>query len=225
MRNYSGRGWEGSNYSDRRDIKEIAKIIRTKVKQDFPKCKFSVTIQRYSGGCSMGITLMSGDFTAFKDPATKYDQLNQYYLKDSEKITDRAKDIMIMVNDLVNSFRRDDSDSMTDYFDTNFYYGLSIGKWDQPYVNTLLANLADMKVTDLQTINGQNGLVCAFCGATKKEISFVIGASSKPDWCMIYGTGKMACPDCYDKAMKEGSDAVNGAIASYNAAAAARRLA
>ena len=66
-------------------------------------------------------------------------------------------------------------------------------------------------------INGKNGLVCAFCGATKPEVMFVIGASSKPDWCMIYGTGKMACPACYEKAMAEGSAAVDKYVDDYNA--------
>jgi hypothetical protein len=64
--------------------------------------------------------------------------------------------------------------------------------------------------------NGKNGLVCAFCGAVKETVSFVIGASSKPDWCMIYGTGKMSCPDCYPKASKEGADAVDAHIKSHN---------
>lgn len=65
--------------------------------------------------------------------------------------------------------------------------------------------------------NGVNGLVCAFCGKVKEEVSFIIGAcSKKPDWCMIYGTGKMACPDCYEKGSKEGSDAVNKHIDDYN---------
>ena len=67
-------------------------------------------------------------------------------------------------------------------------------------------------------VNGKNGLVCAFCGATKDEVVFIIGASKKPDWCMIYGTGKMACPDCYEKASKEGQERVEKHIADYNAA-------
>ena len=65
-------------------------------------------------------------------------------------------------------------------------------------------------------VNGKNGLVCAFCGATKDSVTFFIGATTKPDWCMIFGTGKMACPDCYEKASKEGSDRVDASIASYN---------
>ena len=60
-------------------------------------------------------------------------------------------------------------------------------------------------------------LVCAYCGKVKEEVIFVIGASSKPDWCMIEGTGKMACPDCYEKASAEGQKAIENHIKAYNA--------
>lgn len=55
-------------------------------------------------------------------------------------------------------------------------------------------------------------LVCEYCGAVKTEITFVIGACSKPgtDWCMVYGTGKMACPACYKKATEEAEAAEKG---------------
>jgi hypothetical protein len=67
-------------------------------------------------------------------------------------------------------------------------------------------------------VNGKNGLVCAFCGATKDEVVFIIGAcSKKPDWCMIYGTGKMACPDCYEKGSKEAEVLGEKHVAEYNA--------
>jgi len=59
-------------------------------------------------------------------------------------------------------------------------------------------------------------LTCEFCGKEKDEFSFIIGASSKPDWCMIEGTGKMTCPECYEIASKEGSDAIDNYIANHN---------
>ena len=59
-------------------------------------------------------------------------------------------------------------------------------------------------------------LTCAYCGAVKQEISFMIGAARKADWCMVYGTGKITCPACYEKAMAEGSAAVDKHIADYN---------
>ncbi|RLD68394.1 MAG: hypothetical protein DRI98_11845 [Bacteroidetes bacterium] len=44
---------------------------------------------------------------------------------------------------------------------------------------------------------------CEWCGKVRDECKFIIGASSKPDWVMVYGTGKMTCPDCHPKAMKD----------------------
>ncbi len=45
-------------------------------------------------------------------------------------------------------------------------------------------------------------LKCDYCTAVKSEKSFWIGASLKPDWTMHEGTGKISCPDCYEKASK-----------------------
>lgn len=59
-------------------------------------------------------------------------------------------------------------------------------------------------------------LTCHYCGAVKNEISFVIGAARKADWCMVYGTGFMTCPDCYDVAMAEGVARVDRQFTEYN---------
>lgn len=53
--------------------------------------------------------------------------------------------------------------------------------------------------------------ICEFCGKEKEGLSFFIGATTTPDWCMIEGTGKMSCPDCYTKASIEGQEAVRKA--------------
>mgnify|MGYP001591403371 CR=1 FL=1 len=49
---------------------------------------------------------------------------------------------------------------------------------------------------------------CDYCGASKNGLSFAIGAAKRPDWTMVEGTGKMTCPDCFDKATQEGQDAI-----------------
>ena len=59
-------------------------------------------------------------------------------------------------------------------------------------------------------------LKCEFCDKTKKEESFFIGATTKPDWCMIEGTGKIACPECYEKASEEGQARIEKHIACFN---------
>lgn len=59
-------------------------------------------------------------------------------------------------------------------------------------------------------------LTCAYCGATKNEITFIIGASREPEWCMVYGTGKITCPECYERAQKEAADKIDAHIAEFN---------
>jgi len=54
-------------------------------------------------------------------------------------------------------------------------------------------------------------LTCEYCGKIKNELSFFIGATNTPDWCMIEGTGKIACPDCYEKASAEGQEVIRKA--------------
>ncbi len=51
--------------------------------------------------------------------------------------------------------------------------------------------------------------ICEYCGAEKQGISFCIGASKSPAWTMIEGTGAMCCPACWEKARRDGSDAIN----------------
>ena len=60
-------------------------------------------------------------------------------------------------------------------------------------------------------------LVCAYCGEVKEEVSFFIGASNEPDWVMNEGTGKISCPNCYDKGRAEGQDAIVKATAPLGA--------
>jgi len=73
-----------------------------------------------------------------------------------------------------------------------------------------------MEATKRQT---PDTLTCAYCGTVKNEISFFIGATKKPDWCMIEGTGKITCPDCYTKASLEGQAAVDRHITWVNSKA------
>lgn len=78
------------------DTKEIAKIIRKHIKPRFPMCKFSVT----SDYNSIDIDLLSSPFN-----------------KDGEEL----KAIIHYVYKFADSYNYNNSDSMSDYFDVNFY--------------------------------------------------------------------------------------------------------
>ena len=123
-----------------RDLKEIAKDTRKALKVAFPKCKFSVTVDRYSMGQSLDLTLMEADFMPFniiEMSDMEYEhghiQVNHYYIEKTNKITAKAKTILIEACKIANRENYDNSDSQTDYFDVGFYFNLNIGKWDKSF--------------------------------------------------------------------------------------------
>lgn len=150
----------GSNYIDGASTKEIAKLIRTELKKQFPKCKFSVTKTIIKINC----TLMQAPFEAVKpvdikavdeifhlenpynetreaisnrwddDYKKQKTHFNQYYIKENKFLTDEAKQVMQKAVEIIDSYNFDDSDSMTDYFHCNFYSEVDLGKWDKPFV-------------------------------------------------------------------------------------------
>jgi len=114
--------------------KEIAKKIRSQVKEKYPTCKFSVATKSES----INIALMEAPFEVFLPEHRKqkqYQQLNQYHLTEeyNDDLTPNALACMKAVNEIVKVYRYDNSDPMIDYFETNFYYDLDIGKWDKPF--------------------------------------------------------------------------------------------
>ena len=143
MQNYTGYGWEGKNYQNNLSTTDIAKIMaRQQLKKDFPQCKFSVTSKSFSGGSEISCHLMVAPFEVFTDEIDEhskrdqYDQVNHYNLEDSVFYTKKALVILKKVTSMFTSYRYDDSDGQIDYFSTNFYFSLNIGKWDKPFVIT-----------------------------------------------------------------------------------------
>ena len=133
---YTQNGWKGQNYDLNLTTKEITKLIREGLKLMFPTMKWSVSFSSYSGGSSIRVALMEAPFDPFVyDKDRKYSamQINQYHIDADDRLTDRAKETMKKANELIKSYRYDDSDGMIDYFDTNFYYDLYIGRYDRSF--------------------------------------------------------------------------------------------
>ena len=59
-------------------------------------------------------------------------------------------------------------------------------------------------------------LTCDYCGKEKEEMSFVIGASIEKDWVMWEGTGKVSCPECWDKGKADSIKAMKKHFERYN---------
>ena len=114
---------------------EDVKAIRTELKQAFPNWKFSV--RKGAGSLSVDVTILQGDAT-FEGNTNQ--QVNQYCIKDHWKHDYDAK-VLTQINEIMHNAPGraggkafyDNSDAMTDYFDTAFYTHLSIGAWNKNY--------------------------------------------------------------------------------------------
>lgn len=109
--------------------------IRTELKQAFPNWKFSV--RKGSGSLSVDVTILQGDA---KFEGNTYQQVNQYWIKDHWKDAYDCQ-VLTKINEIMHNAPGraggkkfyDNSDAMTDYFDTAFYTHLSIGAWNKNY--------------------------------------------------------------------------------------------
>ena len=129
---YTQNGWKGRNYNMDLTTTEISQKIREYVKKAYPDCKFSITTH-YASMCSeISVVLMSGPYAATIDGSGRAD-VSTHRVERSGNLTAWAIAVLSDVNDFIKSYRRDDSDGMIDYFDTNFYYNLDVGKYGKPY--------------------------------------------------------------------------------------------
>ena len=114
---------EGSKYTYRQDIKDIAKCVRADIKKAFgTRIKASVTISRYSGGQSLNVSFIptfriwNPEFIAAyaADPHAYMGSLPPRY-------TQETTDVIAEIESIVAAYNYDRSDTQTDYFCVNFY--------------------------------------------------------------------------------------------------------
>jgi hypothetical protein len=115
------------------DLKIVNEKIRADLKEQFPNLSFSVK----KDSRKIYINLVSGNFKPFKAGTiaeeTGYDNINSYHIESDPSLTDEAKNVMKMVKEITQKYNYDNSDLQSDYFDVNFYLGLSIGSYGKPY--------------------------------------------------------------------------------------------
>lgn len=106
------KGEETKNFN----IKDIAKLVRKDLKETFGKdFKFSVTISHYSMGQSLNISILTSPRNYLNPIRVKDTNSDEsIYIKEGFEVLDKVESI-------VNQFNYDNSDSMTNYFDVNFY--------------------------------------------------------------------------------------------------------
>lgn len=144
--------YKGKNYNPTMGTKEIAKEIRQQIKNDkqLAECKWSVTIESYSGGSSIHVTLTEAPFEAFTEKFKRENgSMSTQHAFSETDITPRAIKLMERVREITRSYQYDDSDLMTDYHCRNFYDWYYIGRYDKPF------KVCASKPTTKQTASAQ----------------------------------------------------------------------
>jgi len=140
---------------------EVAQI-RKELKEAFPQLKFGVRKHHHS---SVDVTIKAGtvDFSDILDD-NGYSQVNQYWLTEDRvgkhvKLFEKIIDIIKTAPAKVPGGRAwfDESDSMTDYFHTAFYFSINVGAWNKPYVCSKAAKKAPKKVVKASKTTSFNG--------------------------------------------------------------------
>lgn len=130
MNFYTANGWAGSNYDSKLSTKEIAAKVRSFAKKNFPRFKFSITSKWSMYTDSLYIEVKEGVCIPFIEDsrcAERGYMSTMNTVKGWEKdLTPEMFKVLDAVTTYANSFRYDDSDSMQDYFDTNFYLNLKV---------------------------------------------------------------------------------------------------
>lgn len=130
---YTANGWEGCRYDGSLRITEISARVKVYAKERYPEYKFSVRTEYYSGGASIHLRLVSGPVPAITADSTRDYISTMGSIDNYPGISDEVRAVVADVVAYANSFNYDDSDSMTDYFDVNFYLHIYIGAFGKPY--------------------------------------------------------------------------------------------
>jgi len=115
------------------------KAIREELKQEFPKYRFSV--RKQSGGLSVGVSLTKGPKGLLEAVGEQFDgagyqSINHYHTHMYGEYKGLFDKILTAVKTAPAKVGRgwyDNSDAMTDYFDTAFYINIEVGRYGKGY--------------------------------------------------------------------------------------------
>jgi hypothetical protein len=146
------------------DTKEIAKLIRKDLKA-MGGFKFSVTMERFAGGSSINVAVMESPARLIRTideipehtntnhytrvqiaemQLKNYHQLNHHFAYEEYSdeswnngvfMTKAGHGAVKQINEIIQKYHWDKSEPMTDYFHTNFYYHIGLGKWDKDFID------------------------------------------------------------------------------------------
>ena len=114
--------------------------ISAALKPIFKSYGVKATVARNAHKSTLVVNISAGDI----DFGADYTQINVYHIDKTH--VGKAR---LFLNHVLNTIKNtgdwyDNSDAMTDYFNTAFYIDINVGRWDKPYKNTKLNLLDDV---------------------------------------------------------------------------------
>ena len=118
---------------------EMTKAVRVALKEQMPGWKIRVTKNGHSSGIYMTIDAAPYDLKdEFDERHSEYGymDINHYYVENYKHAEDYKKilDVMLKATASVGRPFYNNSDAQIDYFDTAYYFYLSIGSYEKPYI-------------------------------------------------------------------------------------------
>jgi hypothetical protein len=118
---------KGSKYEAGRDIAVIAKLVRADIKAAIKERKLPadlktrVKIDRFAGGCSLDVIVMDGGEGCFNPLYWQDLKARPHGSERPSRYTDMGKSVLATLEAICKDYQYSDVDSMSDYFNTNFY--------------------------------------------------------------------------------------------------------
>ena len=103
---------------------EVEKVIRTRLNDELPNCKFAVHARANAPDNEINIHLMGADFEAFAQPDDCSRLANVPVAWIKNYMTPQALDTFKRLNKVIQGINFEDND---------YYYYLYVGKPDQPF--------------------------------------------------------------------------------------------
>jgi hypothetical protein len=124
--------WYGGKYERGLDVADIAKRVRADLKAavkagELPKSfKAGVRISRFSGGCSITVTIKVPGVPAVNPARVEFEHDHPHTYCDVALFTEEYTALKKKVEAILKAYNFDGSDTQTDYFHVNFYGSVSL---------------------------------------------------------------------------------------------------
>lgn len=125
---------KGEKYNDFRNCKELAEIVRGYVKEKYKDFTFSITSEKHAWTESLQITLTSGKSNLMTDKAKEKGATLKNFGGDFRNlfenkygyVLDNVYNMLVDIDNFVKQYHYVDMEILTDYYNTNFFYTISI---------------------------------------------------------------------------------------------------